>query len=329
MIEYSKEIILNTNISLRRNIDGYDFPTSITREESLQIVMAFKEIYKQELVLLEEIDEKTLNIYINDGVLSPDCLEKVAQIALVLKDEYIIVINDRDHISINVRNFNMDLMSAYKKVKFVEEFLDHKFDFAFSPEYGYLTSDARNVGNGLEIIYKLFLFGLLDSDQTYYALKTSLANEGMYFTKFLPKYYDKYAKDLYILENFGNYRNDIETYIDKIESSVETLVRNERRFRRDYQVLNRISHDDIEDEISIIETNLENGNLKSLEKISKGLYGLKKYRALGFRTKLSEEEIDYLIFNTTKNKYKGDRDKKRYEFLNEYMEEYNGKQGTK
>ncbi|MGO3018440.1 MAG: ATP--guanido phosphotransferase [Anaerococcus sp.] len=329
MIEYSKDIILNTNLSLRRNIEGYDFPTSMIREDSIMILDAFKEIYKDELVLLEEIDETTLNQYINDGVVSEDSLEKVAQIGLVIKDDYVITINDRDHIGINVRNFNMDLISAYKKAKQVEEFLDNKFDFAFSPEYGYLTSDARNTGYGLEIIYKVFLFGLLDSDQTYYALKTSLANSGIYFTKFLPKYYDKYAKDLYIIKNFGNYRKDIESYLGTIEESLDTIVRNERRFRRDYQVLNRISHDDIIDQINMIETNLDNGNLKSLENISEGLYGLKKYRSLGFKTKLESDQIDYLIFNTNKNKYKGDRNKKRYEFLNSYMEENNGKQGTK
>lgn len=325
MIDYSKDIILNTNLSLRRNIEGFDFPTTMTREKSLEILTAFKEIYGDELLLVEDLGEDILNIFINDGVLSPDCLEKVPQIGLVIKDDYIITINDRDHIGINIRDFNMDLTSAYKKAILLEDFLDHKFDFAFSPEYGYLTSDARNAGFGLEIRYKVFLFGLVDNNQTYYALKTSLANEGMYFTKFLPKYYDKYAGDLYIIKNFGNYRKDLRGHVSDIEEDIDTLVRNERRFRRDYQVLNKISHDDIEDEINIIETNMDQGNLKSLENISKALYGLKKYRALGFDTKLDSDQIDYLIFNTDKNKYKGDRDKKRYEFLDTYMEDYNGK----
>lgn len=324
MIEYSKDIILNTSLALVRNIEGYDFPTSMTREDSLEIIKIFKEIYKDELILLEELDQNTLNTYIDDGILDEDCSEKLAQIGLVIKDDYVISINDRDHIRINIRNFSMDLLSAYRKVKLVEEFLDHKFDFVFSPEYGYLASNARNTGNGIEIRYKLFLFGLIDSEQTYYAIKTTLANDGIYFGKYLPKYYKKYAKDLFILKNFGNYRKDIENHLSKIEENIDTLVRNERRFRRDYQSLNTISHEDIQDEISIIEANLKNGNLKSLENISKALYGLKKYRYLGFRTKLDDKQIDYLIFNINKNKYKGDRDKNRYEFLNSYMEENNG-----
>ena len=51
------------------------------------------------------------------------------------------------------------------------------------------------------------------------------------------------------------------------------------------------------------------------------LYILKKYRILGFDTDFTDEEIDYLIFNLTKNKYKGNRDEDRYLFLREYIKE--------
>lgn len=320
MIEYSKDIILNTNLSLRRNIEGYDFPISMSEEKSEEIIEAFKQIYNNELILLNELDENTLNKYIGDGLLSEDCDLKQVKIALVIKDDYIITINDRDHVAINIRNFNLDLKSAYTKAYMIESFLDNKFDFAFSPEYGYLTSDARNSGLGFEITYKLFLFGLVDSSQTYLALKSTLAHEGVYFSKYIPKYYQKFAKEVFVLKNFGNYRANIEEYIDKVESVIDTLVKNERRFRRDYQSLNRISDDDIFDMIEIIESNIKNKNLKSLEHIISALYDLKKYNNLGFKTELSNNELDYLIFNTTKNKYKGERDIERYEFFNSYME---------
>lgn len=321
MIEYAKDIILNSNLSLRRNIEGYAFPTTMDEDKSLEILRAFEEIYKDELILLDELDENTLNRLINDGILSEDCDVRTAKVGLVIKDDYILTINDRDHIAINVKDFNIDIISAYKKAEMVEDFLDKKFDFAFSPQYGYLTSDARNAGLGLEISYRLFLFGLLDSSQTYMALKSTLAHEGAYFTRFVPKYYSNYSKDVYVLKNFGNYRANIEDYIDSLESAVDSLVKNERRFRRDYQILNKITDDDVFDQIEMVENNLNNKSLRSLEVIVSALFELKKYNNLGFRTTLSNNELDYLIFNTTKNKYKGDRDKERYEFLNSYMED--------
>ena len=109
-------------------------------------------------------------------------------------------------------------------------------------------------------------------------------------------------------------------YLENFENILDTIVRNERRFRRDFQSLNGINDEDIKDTIKILEDNLYSKNLKSLTSMVNCLYDLKKYNVLGFSTKLSNQEIDYLIFNITKNKYKGNRDEERYEFFNSYME---------
>ena len=61
--------------------------------------------------------------------------------------------------------------------------------------------------------------------------------------------------------------------------------------------------------------------LNSLNTIASELFKLKKYNKLGFNTDLTSNELDYLIFNLTKNKYKGKKDPERSEFLNSYMKE--------
>lgn len=321
MIDYYKDIILESNLSLRRNIEGYNFPISLSEEDSLLILEKFKEIYEDELIFLDEVDENTLNKLINAGVLSEDCKNKQAVIGLVLKDDYILVINDIDHISINAVNFGLDLKESYEILEGVEKFLDKKFDFAFSPKYGYLTSFARNTGDGIELKLKMFLFGLIDNSQSYLALKSTLAHDGIYFTRFLPDYFKKYNKDIYLLKNYGNYRKDIKAQLERIEELVDTVVRNERRFRRDYLSLNGLVDDDIKDRVKILKENLRSENLKSLTDMLEVLYDLKKYNILGFNTSFSDMELDYLIFNLTKNKYKGNRDSERYEFLNSYVKE--------
>lgn len=321
MIEYAKDIILNSNISLRRNIKGFDFPTTITYDDSIKIVEILKEIYPGEVILLSEIDENTKNRLINDLVLSEDVDSKLAQIALVIKDDYILTINDRDHIAINVRNFDMNIKRAYRKCLEVEKELDEKIEFAFSHEYGYLTSDGRNAGSGVEARLKMFLFGLVDPEESYYGFKQGMFTHGIYAIKYMPKYYDKYADDLYLLKSYGNYREDMDQYIESMGENIDSLVRNERRFRRDYQILNKISDEDIVEEIDISLNNLNSGKLISLNTIARELYRLKKYNNLGFNTDLTNNELDYLIFNLTKDRYKGKKDPERLEFLNSYMEE--------
>lgn len=320
MIDYYKDIILENNLSLKRNIEGCNFPISLSEKDSLEIIEKFREIYGDELILLDEIDENTLNKLINAGIITEDSKNKEAVIGFVFKDDYILVINDKDHISINISNFGEEIKLAYERAMEIEEDLDKKFDFSFSPQYGYLTSFGRDCGNGIEIRFKLFLFGLLDNTQAYLTLKSSLAHDGIYLTRYVPEYFKSYDDDIYILKNFGNYRKKIDEYLENFENILDTVVRNERRFRRDFQSLNGLNDEDIKDSIKILEDNLESKNLKTLTSMINCLYDLKKYNILGFKTKLSNQEIEYLIFNITKDKYKGNRDNERYEFLNSYKE---------
>ena len=321
MIDYAKDIILNSNLSLRRNIEGFDFPTTMTYEASEEVIELVRDIYPDDLILLNQIDENTLSKLINDMVLSEDCTSKLAEIGVVFGDDYILTINDRDHIAINYRNFDMDLKKAYKRVNEIEKDLDQKLDFAFTPEFGYLTSDARNNGAGLEVRLKMFLFALVDAEESYYGFKQGLLSHGMYGTRYIPEYYDKYVNDIYLVKNFGNYRDDMDEYILKMSANIDSLVRNERRFRRDYQLLNSVSDDEIIEQIALSLNNLNSKKLTSLYTIANELYRLKKYNKIGFNTDLTSNELDYLIFNLTKNKYKGKNDPERYEFLNSYMEE--------
>lgn len=320
-MDYSKNIILESNLSIRRNIDGYDFPATMTLEASEKIIEIFRDIYGDKLVLLEDLDENTKNELINSFVLSEEADKKLAQIGLVIEDDCILTINDRDHLAINVRNFDLDCKKAYRKALDVEEKLDGILDFSFSSDLGYYTQDARNTGSGLEIFVKTFLFAMVDDEKAYYGLKQSLLMEGMYLTRFTPKYNNAYSDDVYLIKNIGNYRKDIESYVDKFDHNLDTLLRNERRFRRDYMHINKVKSEEIEDRINISLTNLKEGLVKTLDLMIENLYILKKYRILGFDTDFTDEEIDYLIFNLTKNKYKGNRDEDRYLFLREYIKE--------
>lgn len=326
MIDYAKDVLISTNLSLRRNIKGYDFPTTMTFDESLVIMDMAKKIFGDRLVLLTDLDDETIDKLISKMVLSSDVTRKLAQVGIVFEGDTTLVINDRDHLSINISDFGLDLLGAYKKAVEIEKILDSHLDFAFSSEYGYLTSGARNAGTGLEIWMKLFLFALIDNPKTYAGFEQAMVYSGLYPQKFVPKGLKSYADDLYMLKNYGNYRQKPEAYLRKIEKNLETLVKNEKRFRRDYRIINNIDDREIEEEIDLIEKSLETGMIKSLDKMMKALYRLKKYQILGFKVSLSEEEIENLIKNLSSHKYKENFDAERYEFLMKEMGESHGKQ---
>lgn len=325
-MEFTKDIILSSNLSLRRNIKGYDFPTTMTYDESLVIMDIFKNIFDDRLVLLTDLDDSTIDRLIDEMVLSSDARSKLSQIGLVFEGDTTLVINDRDHLSINISGFNLDISSAYKRAVEIEKVIDSHVDFAFSQEYGYLTSAGRNTGTGLELWIKIFLFGLIDNPKTYQGFEQAMIYAGIYPSKFIPHGLKSYADDIYLLKNYGNYRQDPLTYLKKIEKDLEVLVKNERRFRRDFKILNNIDDKEIEEEIEIIEKSLETGLIKSLDKMMKALYALKKYKILGYEIFLSEDKLDYLIEKLNSHIYGDNFSNERFEFLMKYMGEIHGKQ---
>lgn len=325
MTEFTKDVIISSNLSLRRNIKGYDFPTTMTYDESLIIIDMVKNIFDDRLVKLSDLDDDTIDRLIEDMVLSEDTRDKLIEVGLVFEGDTTLVINDRDHISINISDFDLDLTSAYKRAVEIEKVLDKYLDFAFSSEYGYLTSGARNAGTGLEIWVKMFLFGLIDNPKTYQGFEQAMVYAGLYPRKFVPDGLKSYADDLYLLKNYGNYRKDTAGYLKKIEKDLETLVKSERRFRRDYKILNNIDDREVEEEIELLENSLKGGLVKSLEKMAAYLYKLRKYQILGYETNISEADIDYLLKNITSYKYKDNLNAERYEFLMKYMGDDHGK----
>lgn len=324
-MEFTKDIILSSNLSLRRNIKGYDFPTTMSYDESLVIMDIFKNIFDDRLVLLTDLDDSTIDRLIDEMVLSSDARSKLSQIGLVFEGDTTLVINDRDHLSINISGFNLDISSAYKRAVEIEKVIDSHVDFAFSQEYGYLTSAGRNTGTGLEMWIKIFLFGLIDNPKTYQGFEQAMIYAGIYPRKFIPQGLKSYADDIYLLKNYGNYRQDPLTYLKKIEKDLEVLVKNERRFRRDFKILNNIDDKEIEEEIEIIEKSLETGLIKSLDKMMKALYALKKYKILGYEIFLSEDKLDYLIEKLNSHIYGDNFSNERFEFLMKYMGEIHGK----
>ncbi|MCW6702233.1 ATP--guanido phosphotransferase [Anaerococcus sp. NML200537] len=326
MKEFSKDIIISSNLSLRRNLKGYDFPTTMTYDESLVILDIFKNIFDDKLLLLSDLDDETIDKLIDQMILSEDAPDKLAQIGVVFEGDTTLVINDRDHLSINISGFDLDLNSAYMRANEIEKVLDEHLDFAFSGEYGYLTSGARNSGNGLEIAIKAFLFGLIDNSKTYFGFKQAMVYAGMFPRHYIPKGLKSYADKVYLLKNYGNYREDVYSYLANVENDLATIVKNERRFRRDYKILNNIDDRKVREEIKIIENQLANNLVESRENLAKNLYDLKKYRILEYDTSLDNDQIDYLLANINSHKYKDNFDQERSAFLKKYMGEHYGKQ---
>lgn len=162
----SNDIIISSRVSLLRNIIDYPFALKITEEQSKNLIQEvrngfFAEPYPENYVFypVESIANRQKAAYIESYILSrkTDQWHK-PQGLIVAEDESACVrINSRDHLNIVAMAKGDQLEEAYKKADQLDDWLNKKLDYAFSPKYGYLSSSPSNMGTGMRASYFLHL----------------------------------------------------------------------------------------------------------------------------------------------------------------------------
>jgi len=95
-----------------------------------------------------------------------------------------IMINEEDHLRMQSIRSGLQLKQAFKLIDKVDSELEHKLDFAFHPQLGYLTACPTNVGTGMRASAMVHLPALVLSEQINQVIqavnKIGLAVRGLY-----------------------------------------------------------------------------------------------------------------------------------------------------
>lgn len=151
------DVVLSTRIRLARNIKEFEFPNRYSKEESKKILEKLEEItpslgYGLKFIKLEDIDDITKISLIEKHLLSPEFAmsKEINKGILINDDENIcIMINEEDHIRMQVFSAGLDLENLLNLSIEIDEKLENLVNYAYSNQYGYLTSCPTNVGTGM------------------------------------------------------------------------------------------------------------------------------------------------------------------------------------
>ena len=95
-----------------------------------------------------------------------------------------LMINEEDHLRIQVMHSGFDLKAAWKRIDAIDDILEQKTAYAFHSSLGYLTACPTNVGTGMRVSVMLHLPALVITRQiekVFRSLhKISLAVRGLY-----------------------------------------------------------------------------------------------------------------------------------------------------
>lgn len=153
-----RDVALGSRVRLARNIVGTPFPAvagSAQLQEVLQKVQAATAkapaLQNLQMILLQSLAPLDRNLLVERHLISPRLATRPEHRAVALRqDEAVsVMINEEDHVRIQVLMPGLQLPEAWKLADEVDDAFEQHLEYAFEERRGYLTACPTNVGTGL------------------------------------------------------------------------------------------------------------------------------------------------------------------------------------
>jgi len=185
------DIVMCSRIRLARNLNDFPFINRASRLERSEIESVIKGAFEQVDLNLSFFDVNQLSkldrLFLQERQLISRELENAEGprgVAVASHENVAIMVNEEDHLRIQVMLSGLSLHDAWERINRIDDQIEEKLSYAFSPQLGYLTACPTNVGTGIRVGVMLHLPALAQTkqiDKVFRALqKINLAVRGLY-----------------------------------------------------------------------------------------------------------------------------------------------------
>lgn len=168
------DVVISTRVRLARNLSDYPFPVKMTAEQRKKVEQAVRDAVMRgnssisnqfRFISLDDISQNEAVSLVERHLVSPEFISAPNGRGLLLtQDETVsVMINEEDHLRIQVMCEGLDLEGAYEMVDRVDALLNESLHFAFDEDLGYLTQCPTNLGTGMRASLMLHLPALQES----------------------------------------------------------------------------------------------------------------------------------------------------------------------
>ena len=168
------DVVISTRIRFARNLRDYPFPCRLSDEKKCRVAAIVKEAAlgghsaiseRFRYIQMSELTQEEAVSLVERHLVSPEFIsDRQGRGLLILDDESVsIMINEEDHIRIQVIRPNLDLEGAYDLADKIDTLFDEQLSFAFNDKLGYLTQCPTNIGTGMRASLMLHLPALRES----------------------------------------------------------------------------------------------------------------------------------------------------------------------
>lgn len=163
------DIVISSRVRLARNLAGYEFLPCLTAERQGEILEKLKKTILSldlgEDIFFMNIDEASAieqDLLVERHLISRQHARGSGPrgMVAVVSESFTAMINEEDHLRIQVFKTGLQLRECWQQIDRIDDQIEKQIEYAFSPEYGYLTACPTNLGTGIRVSVMLHLPGL-------------------------------------------------------------------------------------------------------------------------------------------------------------------------
>ncbi|MHC4425725.1 MAG: ATP--guanido phosphotransferase [Planctomycetota bacterium] len=160
------DIVISSRIRLARNLAGHKFLSCCSNTEKSEILKKLRDV-----MMSLDLGDKVFYVSVDKApVLNKHFLVERHLISrhhafgkgprgvvIAQREFFTAMINEEDHLRTQVLKAGCQLSQCAEQVNRIDDMIEEKVSFAFSPRYGYLTACPTNLGTGIRVSVMLHL----------------------------------------------------------------------------------------------------------------------------------------------------------------------------
>jgi protein arginine kinase len=245
------DVVISSRIRVARNLLGYPFTNRASDEQCNEIVEMVHEQVNDvglgdDVSFIDLHDCSTLDrkFLVERHLISREIAERSGSrgVAFSMGERVSMMVNEEDHIRLQAINGGLDLESLWENLSSLDDRLDDRLHFAFSPRLGYLTACPTNVGTGMRVSVMMHLPALVltkEIDKVFRAVtKLNLVVRGLFGEG------TQATGDVYQVSNQVTLGLTEEDIVRRVEAVAPQVIRYERLARQSLMRSNRVTLED-------------------------------------------------------------------------------------
>ncbi len=160
------DVVISSRIRLARNLAGHKFLSSCSVAERSAILKKLRDILTSlelgDKIFYLSVDKTPVldrNFLVERYLISRHHAfgKGPRGVVIAQRESFTAMINEEDHLRIQVLKGGLQLSKCAEQINHIDDMVEMKVDYAFSPRYGYLTACPTNVGTGIRVSVMLHL----------------------------------------------------------------------------------------------------------------------------------------------------------------------------